>query len=153
MECGPGCSDCCRARLAVTRVEEAWLRRGLAELPEAIRREQRRRVGDAGREMCPALDDSGRCEIYAFRPLICRSYGVPLRRRPEVPLVNPPRLEVCDKNFRGLKLGELPPEDLLDQTRLETRIAEIDDAHCASRELPRGERIGLAQILGSEADL
>jgi len=102
--------------------------------------------------MCPALDDAGRCEIYPFRPLICRSYGVPLRRRPEVPLVNPPRYDVCDKNFRGIKLGELPGEDVLDQTRLETRIGEIDDEYCAAHELPRGERVGLAQILGSEED-
>jgi Fe-S-cluster containining protein len=29
---------------------------------------------------CPALDpDSGRCELYAHRPLSCRSYGLPVR--------------------------------------------------------------------------
>ena len=26
---------------------------------------------------CPALDDQGRCGIYAFRPLTCRSMGIP----------------------------------------------------------------------------
>lgn len=26
---------------------------------------------------CPALDDDGRCAVYAFRPLTCRSMGIP----------------------------------------------------------------------------
>lgn len=31
-------------------------------------------------EPCPALDPaSGRCELYAFRPLSCRTFGLPVR--------------------------------------------------------------------------
>jgi len=28
---------------------------------------------------CPALDDSGACLIYAHRPIVCRTFGLPLR--------------------------------------------------------------------------
>ena len=28
---------------------------------------------------CPALDDNGLCSLYAYRPLTCRSMGIPMR--------------------------------------------------------------------------
>jgi Fe-S-cluster containining protein len=30
------------------------------------------------RVACPLLDDMGRCELYAFRPITCRLYGIPV---------------------------------------------------------------------------
>lgn len=30
---------------------------------------------------CPALDDDGSCQIYAFRPLTCRMMGIPLEEK------------------------------------------------------------------------
>ena len=36
--------------------------------------------GDHAQRPCPVLDpDSGRCELYAHRPVACRHYGPPLR--------------------------------------------------------------------------
>ena len=57
MVCRAGCSACCRARLSITRVEEAFLRRGLASLSQTRRDELSARTREAGRELCPALDD------------------------------------------------------------------------------------------------
>lgn len=147
MQCRSGCSACCRARLSVTRVEEAFLRRGLDALPDAARADMARQALDLKREMCPALDDGGRCRVYAARPLICRSYGVALRRRREVELVNPPVIDVCDLNFVDTPLKTLAAKDVFDQTRLEAEVATIDDVYCAENGLPRGERVPLAQIL------
>ena len=149
MQCRSGCSACCRARLSITRVEEAFLRRGLALLPEQTRQELAVAATDEKREMCPALDEQGRCRVYESRPLICRSYGVPLRHRREVNVVNPPVIDVCDLNFVETALNVLPTEDVMDQTSIDTRISEIDADHCARKRLPQGERITLATILSA----
>jgi len=147
MQCRAGCSDCCRARLSITRVEEAFLRRGLTTLTDERRAELASRTREENREMCPALDDDGRCGIYAFRPLICRSYGVPLRHRRAVPLVNPPIVDSCDLNFSDTRLQLLSPVDTFDQTALLEALETIDRDHCIAHGLPRRQRIPIAQIL------
>lgn len=147
MQCRAGCSACCRARLAITRVEEAFLRRGLASLPGERRAEIAARTREDGREMCPALDDDGRCGVYPFRPLICRTYGAPLRHRSAVPMVRPPLVDVCDLNFVGIAPASLPPEDVIEQTSLVEQLDEIDLEYCESNDLPAGERIPIASIL------
>lgn len=149
MQCRAGCSDCCRARLSITRVEEQFLRTGADRMPASERHELARRAKDPKREMCPALDPDGRCGLYELRPLICRSFGVPLRHRREVALVNPPVVDVCDLNFVEIRLDALRDEDVVEQTDLEAKLRAIDDAYCDERGLPKGERVALAQILAS----
>jgi hypothetical protein len=149
MQCGPGCSDCCRARLSITRVEERFLRRGLAKMAESERAELARRAEDARREMCPALDPQGRCQVYDSRPLICRSFGVPLRRRREVIVINPPVIDVCDLNFVDIPVKTLSDADVLDQTSLEVAVSEIDADYCERHGLPFRERVPIAQILAT----
>ena len=153
MQCRSGCSACCRLRLSITRVEETSLRRGLASMPESVRDVLAGRTRDENREMCPALDPEGRCQLYAHRPLICRSFGVPQRRRREVVLVNPPVIDVCDLNFVGTRLHTLPAEDVLDQTSLDAAVAEIDYDYCESNDLPKGERVPIAHILATCGDV
>ncbi len=147
MQCRAGCSACCRARLSITRVEEAFLRRGLATFSDERRAELSARVREENREMCPALDDDGRCGIYPFRPLLCRSYGVPLRHRRAVALVNPPVIDVCDLNFTDTPLKLLPPADVFDQTALVEALETIDGDHCSDNDLPQRQRILIADIL------
>ena len=147
MQCRAGCSACCRARLAITRVEEASLRRGLASLSDERRAELSARTREEGREMCPALDADGTCGIYPFRPLICRSYGVPLRHRRAVELVSPPVIDVCDLNFTDTPLKLLSPRDVMDQTDLVEALERIDRDHCAGADLPQGDRVSIASIL------
>ena len=129
------------------------MRRGLARLAAAKRKELAFRTRDPEREMCPALDSEGRCEAYGFRPLICRSYGVPLRRKREVNLISPPQLEICDKNFAGVSLKTLPSDDILDQTDLDSAVAEINADYCEREGQSAEERVPIAQILASDSDL
>jgi len=147
MQCRAGCSACCRARLSVTRVEETFLHRGLATFADERRDAIRARTREIGREMCPALDDDGSCGIYAYRPVICRTFGAPLLRRRAVPMVNPPTVDVCDINFTQTSLRVLPRSDVIDQTATELELRSIDREHCARLGLPRDERIPLATIL------
>ena len=43
---------------------------------------------------CPNLDDSGACMIYQHRPLVCRTFGLPLRDGKRY------LGDVCDLNFK-----------------------------------------------------
>ena len=147
MQCQAGCSACCRARLSITRVEEAFIRRGMAAFSDERRAELSARTGEENREMCPALDGDGRCGIYPFRPLICRSYGVPLRHRRPVALVNPPVIDVCDLNFAETSLKILPSGDVFDQTALVEELETIDRDHCTDNNLPQRDRTPIAHIL------
>ncbi len=149
MRCGSGCSDCCRARLSVTHVEEAHMRRGLARLPDELRRELAESASAERQEMCPALDDQGRCRIYELRPLICRSFGVPLRHRRPLALIHPPIVDVCDKNFTGSALKLVSDEDTLEQTELVDALTTIDRDHCRRQGLADVVRIPIAQILAT----
>lgn len=147
MACRAGCTDCCRSRLSVTHLEAAFLRRGLTRLSLSIRRELKSRAADATREMCPALDPKGRCQIYASRPIICRSHGAPLRHRHPVSLIQPSILDVCDKNFVGIDLDKLPPRDRIEQIDVMEALASINASYCRAHNLPADERIPIAEIL------
>jgi hypothetical protein len=103
--CRAGCDQCCQ-RFAVFEVEAAPIRRALAEL-ELRDPALRERIREQGRDLqssaCALLVD-GLCSVYAERPLICRSHGLPIAvpdpEQPDGPLT----LDHCPLNFR-----ELPP--------------------------------------------
>jgi Fe-S-cluster containining protein len=71
LKCREGCSSCCIDDLTVFDVEAAQVRRHHADLlatgaPHAV-------------GACAFLDESGACRIYAERPQVCRTQGLPLR--------------------------------------------------------------------------
>lgn len=87
--CGKGCDGCCR-RLAdvpqLTVAEWNLLREGLAVLPaERLEEIDRDIVALAKRcsrpVVCPLLDQAtGACQVYAQRPIACRTYGFYVQR-------------------------------------------------------------------------
>ncbi len=70
LSCRPGCDSCCTAGLSVLPVEAAAVRRALP-----VARDFRAR----GEGWCAFLDLDGRCGVYAARPLLCRTHGLPLK--------------------------------------------------------------------------
>ena len=75
--CAEGCHACCAPNLSVFELEAAPIRDALARLDPATRNLVRRQGSDPGRDRCPLLVE-GRCSVYARRPLICRSHGLPV---------------------------------------------------------------------------
>lgn len=75
-------TECCRFGITgrepqVTSIEAAALRVALARRGGALRPDKRALpLAGRGRDerACPLLDRSGRCAIYAARPLGCRTY-------------------------------------------------------------------------------
>lgn len=138
--CRAGCAACCSAQFSVTAIEAAAIRRQLAQLDEKTRERLRQRAQalQPGAS-CPALDAELRCEIYAARPVICRTHGLAIRYSDGGGKRNLPVLDACDLNFNEIALDDLDPQLVLDQRTLSTMLAAINRAFC-------GDAIGRESI-------
>jgi hypothetical protein len=123
MMCGSGCSHCCHVRLSVTNVEAQAIRDEVAAWPAERRMALAARVASAPSDRCAALDDSGRCLVYAARPIVCRSHGAPIR------LVNAKSLPIvtsCRDNFTSRGPAAADPNCILDQETLSALTLAVD---------------------------
>jgi hypothetical protein len=118
MACRPGCDSCCR-HLALFPVEAYALAVALAALPIAGRDVILARAGAATDVVCPLLVD-GCCLLYAARPLICRTHGLPLL----VATAGGKRIDFCPKNFSGI--SSFPGSAVLDLQQLNTVLAAVN---------------------------
>jgi Fe-S-cluster containining protein len=153
LACRAGCSDCCLGGLSVTEVEAEAIARLLATSTDEERAALALRADAPNDERCVALDQDGRCGIYAARPVVCRSHGVPIRFRealaeadpPEANVRRLPMIDVCPKNFETTPLDTIAADCVLDQTTLSTALAAIDAMGRPASE--KAERIELAALL------
>ncbi|HJK93081.1 MAG TPA: YkgJ family cysteine cluster protein [Polyangiaceae bacterium LLY-WYZ-15_(1-7)] len=161
MRCGAGCDACCRVALSVCSLEAAPIREALDALPAARRRELAARAEDpavrAG-ERCVMLEADGRCAVYAARPLVCRSQGLPLAYPPGVVPEQAVRAHLegpageQELTWCPLNFVESPPagEDVLDAGRLDEALATLQRAHVG----PTGDplaRVSLRELAASTA--
>lgn len=101
--CRQGCSLCCQGLFEIGAADVAVIAEALERLPASRREEIEARaraifedtghpdLRDVSSEEkdaffertssipCPALDESGACMIYESRPLVCRTFGLPIR--------------------------------------------------------------------------
>jgi len=124
--CRPGCFSCCLGPFAISQLDAIRLRQGLSDLdasdPERAARVRVRaqeavaRISHAfpqdpvgsvlsddysDEEPCPALDtETGTCDLYASRPITCRTFGPPVRTGSE-------SVGVCDLCFEGASDEEI----------------------------------------------
>ncbi len=125
--CKLGCTECCIGPFPITQLDAIRLREGLAELTRsdparAARVIQRTREavarGDQGDEdACPVLDpETGGCDLYAARPVTCRTFGPPMRWGAEP-------LGICELNFDGATDEEIAAcEVALDAREMEAGL-------------------------------
>ncbi len=113
-----GCSLCCYGLFEIGSGDIPVLADGLSQLHPSRRKSIIRRAveivatghpnlreasvqekGDFFRRTadirCPNLSDEGRCLVYEHRPLVCRTFGVPLRQSDRY------IGDVCDLNFNS----------------------------------------------------
>ena len=108
--CKPGCADCCLGPFPISQLDAQRLRQGLAQLRaddpgRAARVVERAQKAVAAEECeddpCPALDPQrGTCDLYAARPLTCRTFGPALRW-------NSDAVGVCELCFAGASDEEI----------------------------------------------
>ncbi len=126
LACRPGCTECCLGPFPISQLDARRLRRGLAELegndPEKAGRLRGRARQYVGRiaveypnqpatavlagewgcdEPCPALDpESGTCDLYSARPMMCRAFGPAVR-------CDDGTLGVCELCYQGATDAEI----------------------------------------------
>jgi hypothetical protein len=78
---------------------------------------------------CAFLDAAGACRIYAVRPALCRTQGLPLRwLEPDAPEGPLERRDVCPRNEAGPPLEELPADACWELGPSEGRLAALQAA-------------------------
>ncbi|AJE04935.1 YkgJ family cysteine cluster protein [Geobacter pickeringii] len=117
--CRKGCSDCCR-HLSLFPVEGAALAEAVAALPPAEAEQIRSKARQASSDgPCPLLAD-GACLLYAARPLICRTHGMPLITAAD----GERRIDFCPLNFQGVP--SLPGDAVIDLDRLNEILTAVN---------------------------
>jgi hypothetical protein len=121
LQCRRGCAGCCQDGLTVFEVEAERIRRAHPQLLD---------VGTphaAG--ACAFLDDEGACRIYADRPYVCRTQGLPLRwldEDGEGDTVE--RRDICPLNEAGPPIEQLPADACWTLGEIEARLAALQSA-------------------------
>lgn len=138
LACRRGCHDCCIDGLTVVRLEAERIRRAH---PALLAEGEPHPIG-----RCAFLDAEGACRIYAERPLVCRTQGLPLRLffENEADEIEE-RRDVCPLNFTsGPPLESLEERDCWLIGPHELRLASLDEAAGGSDET----RVALRDLFG-----
>lgn len=129
LQCRRGCAACCVDDLTVFEVEAALIRDRHAEVlagePALLGR-------------CAMLGAEGECRVYASRPYVCRTQGLPLRWAEG----GAERRDICPLNDEEGDLLALPAEDCWTLGPVEQRLA------AAQARAPSGEaeRVALRSL-------
>ncbi len=119
LRCGRGCPSCCVDGITVFEIEAENIRGRHAQLlatapahPEGA---------------CAFLDAEGSCRIYANRPYVCRTQGLPLRWTEERADGSVVELrDICPLNDEGAPIETLAPEACWALGPYEGRLAELE---------------------------
>ena len=142
LRCARGCSACCVDELSVSAVEAEHIRRQHGALLASGRPHP---IG-----ACAFLDGAGACRIYAERPYVCRTQGLPLRwladdERGRGPAQGPTELrDICPLNEAGEPIELLRAEDCWTLGPIEERLARLQLATDAP-----AERVRLRSLFAS----
>lgn len=142
LRCGRGCSACCLDDLTVTAVEAERIRRAH---PDLLRKGQPGALGG-----CAFLDADGSCRVYADRPAVCRSQGLPLRFlfENEEDEIEEGR-DICPLNLEGgPPLDTLPEADFWLVGPIELRLVALADAFAAVASEASGEQTERVALRG-----
>jgi len=141
LACRPGCCECCQ-NLSVFPVE-------YHAILEDLRRQGTGHLKTDDSASCAFLRD-GLCLIYPFRPLICRTHGLPVAVC-AADDADERRVMFCRLNFAGAGEDDLwfGPQNTLDLEQINQQLALINLRFSRERGMSPAEasrRIPLAQL-------
>ena len=135
LRCGRGCHACCVDGLTGFEVEAERIRSRHSEL---LREGTPHAPG-----ACAFLGDAGECRVYAERPYVCRTQGLPLRWLEEDEHdAGVERRDICPLNEAGEPLEALPEQDCWTMGPYEERLRLIQEAQDGGA----GRRVGLRAL-------
>lgn len=144
LQCGAGCADCCRDDLSVHPVEAAIIEQ---HYPELLREAESHPPG-----ACAFLDAQRRCRIYAHRPYICRTQGLPMRWFASPPDDRDEIVElrdICPLNLPGPALESITADDCWLLGPFEQELQELATAYGPA---DTHERIRLRDLFSKNSD-
>jgi Fe-S-cluster containining protein len=148
--CRPGCAVCC-INLTVFPVE-------FFAILEDIRKTDPPRDEFLFDESAPCgfLNEKGLCRIYPFRPIICRTHGLPILFLNDSQGEPAWEVSFCEFNFRNKTNIEFANEALLDIETINADLNNINNQYIAS--LPNNkysplERIPLRELCKVSPDV
>jgi uncharacterized protein len=80
---------------------------------------------------CGFLNEEGLCLIYPFRPIICRTHGLPILFLDDSQGEPSWEVSFCELNFRNKTSIEFTDDTLLDIEKINTELNRIND-QCVS---------------------
>jgi Fe-S-cluster containining protein len=150
LACRTGCSSCCHHHLSVFTLEADAIAQAVTALPNEMQQrviEQAKQITGDESQPCPLLVDD-RCAIYAARPVICRTQGLPLLLETENGELE---VDFCPLNFTAKNATDDLTEDklvLLDKINLQLAVLNVQ--HCRAQDIPdeqSGERIKMSEVI------
>ena len=126
LQCRRGCSQCCVDDLTVFEIEAENIR--LAHAALLVQQEPHPQGA------CAFLDTGGACRIYADRPYVCRTQGLPLRWIDEGHNGELVELrDICPLNDEGTPIVELTNDECWTIGPVEERLASLQQQSCSGQ--------------------
>ena len=144
--CHKGCSQCCVDGLSVLPIEAQYIQAGLREEP--IISVQKKTTAH-----CVFLDSQGACQIYAYRPLVCRTHGFPLHWGAKEKSSPSSTLRILDDDIVTCELNfttrnKIEKEKALDEITLQKLLYVVNVRFCEQNEEKRpNRRIPLVELV------
>jgi Fe-S-cluster containining protein len=148
LSCHAGCSSCCR-HITLAWVEAMALATALHRLPpnevEAI---QLRAQYAKPNGPCPLLVDD-HCVMYDFRPIICRTHGLPILTEE----LSDSSIDCCPRNFQGS--DQVPGTAVINLDRLNILLDSVNRVFINQffTTKPEQERLTIAEALLLEIEI
>ncbi len=142
IQCRAGCSGCCR-EITLFPVEAAAMMMALARLPAGETAKLAATSGTDNGGSCPLLSD-GLCLVYASRPIICRTHGLPLLLK----VNGENQVDFCPENFQGAK--SLPGQAIINLDLLNHALVAINELFIKSTTaafLKSGQRLSISALI------
>lgn len=142
IRCRAGCSGCCVDGITVFEIEADVI---VARHEELLEHGEPHPAGG-----CAFLDSGGNCRVYASRPYVCRTQGLPLRWIEEDDEGGAVEArDICPLNDPGgPPLEELPADALWTIGPFEERLAQAQRA----RDGGEGRRVALRELFTKRAN-
>lgn len=134
LQCRRGCTDCCVDDLTVFEVEAERIREKCAD----VLQESPHPAG-----ACAFLDAEGACRIYAHRPYVCRTQGLPLRWIDDE--AGAEMRDICPLNESGPPVESLTAEACWTLGPFEGRLAALQQGTTGTL-----QRVRLRDLFSSE---
>jgi Fe-S-cluster containining protein len=135
MNCGNKCTGCCIDGLTLLPVEAEYIEQKLRNKKIILNRQKGK---------CVFLEDDS-CQIYKYRPIVCRTQGYPLLYRDEVK--EQAEVSYCDLNFKGVNDGfKFSGDSMIDMDKMNIVLLAVNDEYAKNAGINKNTRCSMREL-------